>query len=200
MRTLEQELDWVRREFVKIENFDMRNETHPGGFRLWVEDVIAEEAILLQLMEERERMEKPNERQVGGEHYRKANAKYQHWDLVAEYGMSYYIGNMTKYVCRWRTKGGLADLEKAMHYLEKLISLDGNVEVYRGRKPYSFFSREVFLGAAENFCSSNSLSAAETEIVILSIVYKTKSDLLTIHTKLEELIALAIEEKAKSEA
>jgi len=33
-------------------------------------------------------------------------------------------GNIIKYVSRWRDKGGMADLEKAKHYLEKLMELN----------------------------------------------------------------------------
>ena len=33
-------------------------------------------------------------------------------------------GNVVKYVTRWRSKGGEADLRKAIHYLELLIQLE----------------------------------------------------------------------------
>lgn len=33
-------------------------------------------------------------------------------------------GNVIKYVSRWRKKNGLADLEKAKHYIELLIQLE----------------------------------------------------------------------------
>ena len=35
--------------------------------------------------------------------------------------LNYAEGNIVKYVCRWREKGGVVDLEKARWYLEKLI-------------------------------------------------------------------------------
>lgn len=62
-----------------------------------------------------------NEKQVGGEHYRQQ--KIQHWDLVAELGLDYYVGNITKYLFRWRDKNGVEDLEKALHYMEKYLEL-----------------------------------------------------------------------------
>lgn len=62
-----------------------------------------------------------NERQVGGDHY-KRNA-VQPWDYIAANGLGYFEGNVVKYVSRWRDKGGVADLEKAQHYLAKLIEL-----------------------------------------------------------------------------
>lgn len=67
-------------------------------------------------------MTEANKRQVGGDHYRKN--VLEHWDIVALTGLDYYQGNITKYVMRWRDKGGIQDLEKARHYLEKYIELE----------------------------------------------------------------------------
>jgi len=67
-------------------------------------------------------MSNANERQVGGDHYRK-HGKLQHWDMVAHFGLDYYQGCITKYVMRWRDKGGVEDLKKARHYLDKYIEL-----------------------------------------------------------------------------
>lgn len=58
--------------------------------------------------------------QEGGDHYQ---AEYQHWDWVTDIGMGYLPGNATKYVSRWRKKNGLADLKKAMTYVEKMIAV-----------------------------------------------------------------------------
>jgi hypothetical protein len=35
----------------------------------------------------------------------------------------YIWGNVIKYMARWEDKGGKQDLEKARHYLDKLIEL-----------------------------------------------------------------------------
>lgn len=60
-----------------------------------------------------------NTRQVGGSHY--GLGALQHWDIVALFNLDYFQGNISKYVFRWREKGGVQDLEKAQHYLEKYI-------------------------------------------------------------------------------
>lgn len=60
-----------------------------------------------------------NETQVGGEHY-KAQA-IQPWDYIVGNGLGFLEGNIVKYVTRWQAKGGIQDLEKAQHYLAKLI-------------------------------------------------------------------------------
>lgn len=59
------------------------------------------------------------DRQVGGEHY---NIKaIQPVQYILENGLGYCEGNVIKYVTRWQDKGGIADLRKAIHYLELLI-------------------------------------------------------------------------------
>lgn len=64
-----------------------------------------------------------NDKQVGGSHY-KDNA-IQPWDYIVRNEIGYLEGNVIKYVSRWKDKGGVADLEKAKHYLEKLIEVSG---------------------------------------------------------------------------
>jgi hypothetical protein len=61
-----------------------------------------------------------NDIQVGGDHY-KSKTGLEPWDVIARWNLGYLDGNALKYIARWRDKGGIADLEKAIHYLEKLI-------------------------------------------------------------------------------
>jgi hypothetical protein len=63
-------------------------------------------------------MSEANNRQVGGDHYKTGGL--EHWDL---FGPEYLMGCATKYVSRWRKKNGVHDLEKALHYTEKLREL-----------------------------------------------------------------------------
>lgn len=65
-----------------------------------------------------------NERQVGGRHYKTDGE--EHWDRVHRLGLDYMQGQITKYVERWKFKGGIQDLEKAQHFLEKYIELEKN--------------------------------------------------------------------------
>lgn len=60
-----------------------------------------------------------NDKQVGGQHYKK-NA-VQPWDFITDNDIPFLEGNAIKYISRWRDKGGLEDLRKAQHYLEKII-------------------------------------------------------------------------------
>jgi hypothetical protein len=57
-------------------------------------------------------------KQVAGNHYKRA---IQPWEIIDEWDMCYYSGNVLKYLLRYRYKNGVEDLEKAKHYLEYLI-------------------------------------------------------------------------------
>jgi len=66
-------------------------------------------------------MKKPDEIQIGGEHYNKT--KMQHWTMASDLNLGYFEGQITKYVDRWKRKNGKQDLEKGKHFLDKLIEL-----------------------------------------------------------------------------
>jgi len=70
--------------------------------------------------------ETPNKTQIGGDHYRlKA---IQPWDYIAANRLGFFEGNVVKYVSRWKDKGGVDDLRKARHYLDKLIEIELGAE------------------------------------------------------------------------
>ena len=62
-----------------------------------------------------------NAKQVGGAHY--AVKAIQPWDYIIANDLGYLEGNIVKYVSRWKDKGGIEDLKKAQHYLQKLIEV-----------------------------------------------------------------------------
>ena len=66
-------------------------------------------------------MGKANEKQVGGSHYR---SPIQHWDYVLANDIPYMEAQIIKYVSRHAKKNGVQDLEKAQHFLEKLIEVE----------------------------------------------------------------------------
>lgn len=60
--------------------------------------------------------------QIGGDHYKKL--PIEPWDYIASNGLGFFDGNAVKYLTRWKDKGGVKDLEKAIHYIQKLIELE----------------------------------------------------------------------------
>jgi hypothetical protein len=95
-----------------------------------------------------------NTRQPGGDHYMKK--PIQHWDFVVEYDYSYLSGQVSRYLCRWVDKGGLLDLEKSVHYLEKQLEVTD--EAHEGHR----ISLPEFLAAQK---------VGEKEQIILSLVH-----------------------------
>lgn len=64
----------------------------------------------------------PLDKQIGGQHYK--DQVIQPVEYIHANGIGYFEGNVIKYVTRWRKKNGIADLEKAKHYIELLIELE----------------------------------------------------------------------------
>jgi len=62
-----------------------------------------------------------NDIQISGTHYK--SKAIQPWDYIASNGLGFFEGNIVKYVTRWKDKGGVDDLKKAQHYLQKLIEI-----------------------------------------------------------------------------
>jgi len=62
------------------------------------------------------------DKQVSGDHYK--DLKIQPIEYIHANGIPFAEGSVIKYVSRWRSKGGIKDLEKAKHFLELLIELE----------------------------------------------------------------------------
>lgn len=64
-------------------------------------------------------MARANDKQIGGHHYK--GRKIEPWDYCLANNLGYLESSGIKYITRWKDKGGIADIEKAIHYLEKLV-------------------------------------------------------------------------------
>ena len=67
---------------------------------------------------------KPSTKQVGGDHYKKF--KIQPAEFCYKNNIPYLEATAIKYLCRWKDKGGLQDLEKAKHFIDLLIEFQSN--------------------------------------------------------------------------
>ena len=61
-------------------------------------------------------------KQSGGSHYK--DLQIQPVEYIHANELGYFEGNVLKYITRWKSKGGIGDLEKAKHYIELLIELE----------------------------------------------------------------------------
>lgn len=64
-----------------------------------------------------------NDIQIGGSHYNKYG-KLQPWDAYWMWNLNPFQAAVLKYTVRYRDKEGINDLQKARHYLDKLIELE----------------------------------------------------------------------------
>jgi len=62
-----------------------------------------------------------NDKQIGGNHYK---TSIEPWDAILSWKLGYLDGSAVKYLSRWRKKGGVDDLRKAVHFIEKLIEVE----------------------------------------------------------------------------
>lgn len=62
------------------------------------------------------------EEQVGGKHYKEF--RIQPIEFIEGNDLGFAVGNVIKYVCRYKHKNGKEDLLKARHYIDLLIKLE----------------------------------------------------------------------------
>jgi hypothetical protein len=111
-----------------------------------------------------------NDIQVGGQHYKSA---FQHWEFVNVVLEGRYMeGQITKYVSRWNKKNGVQDLQKAEHFLNKLLEQEA-----AGRVAPITPGAEDAEGIAL-FCKSNEVAPLEALIIVVVSSWRNRDDLL----------------------
>src|SRR6056300_2102268 len=58
----------------------------------------------------------PQDKQIGGSQYK--DFHIQPYEFISKNELSFFQGNVIKYVCRYKNKNGIQDLEKIIHYCE----------------------------------------------------------------------------------
>lgn len=130
-----------------------------------------------------------NDRQVGGNHYA---SEFQHWDICEDNGVGYLESAATKYLVRWRSKNGIPDLEKSMHYTEKLHELS-KLDPKDGR-PRRFPRGSVPCTEIMRFAVANSIPPREHEIIMILFTWRSPLDL----ERAKVLIASLMEDAIKT--
>lgn len=117
-----------------------------------------------------------NSRQVGGSHYARA---IQHWDFAASNGYDYLLGQVTKYLFRWRDKNGLQDVEKAAHFLQKAGEI---------------FTSDVATISIGVFLDQNNITGDERTLFLMIHAYHDTNDpvfLIEAQRLMENVLVLA---------
>jgi hypothetical protein len=126
-------------------------------------------------------MSNANEKQVGGIHYRTA---YQHWDFVIKLNLDYFEATSTKYVSRWRKKNGVEDLQKGIHYLEKLMEVRDSYPPLQSNLSTPEIVEEIKI-----YAEANELTTLEIDFLLLICMGYLKEA----HIRLMEIIEIAEE-------
>ena len=58
----------------------------------------------------------PQDKQIGGSHYK--FFEIQPYEFISKNELTFFQGNVIKYVIRYPYKGGIEDLEKIKHYCD----------------------------------------------------------------------------------
>jgi len=58
----------------------------------------------------------PQDKQIGGSHYK--DFPIQPYEFISKNNLSFFQGNVIKYVCRYLNKNGIEDIDKIIHYCE----------------------------------------------------------------------------------
>lgn len=125
-------------------------------------------------------MSEVNNKQIGGDHYR---SPVQHWDFVEINGLGYLEGCASKYATRNRKKheSPVEDLEKAIHYCEKLISLHEAGQRHNRRiltiGNYDDVVMASLVISVEDFAAANDLTPDEEAVVNILTFWTNSGDL-----------------------
>src|SRR5208282_5535801 len=135
-----------------------------------------------------------NTRQVGGSHYNLT--LLQHWDLVVLNLLPYLESQITRYILRWKKKNGSQDIEKSIHYLEKLQwALKEGILSWPTKELTSYGSprRSEFPVQLEEFAEENQIGDIEKTIFQILLTYTRVEDLTRVGVLLQHLLAAAKE-------
>lgn len=115
-----------------------------------------------------------NDRQVAGTHYA---GHYQHWDFVTEVLENRYMeGQISRYVSRHRNKDGKVALEKAGHYIEKLIEETRSEAIVGFSRPYDNF----LVLRTRTFAETYELTESEFHLMTALASWKDINDLFEV--------------------
>lgn len=128
---------------------------------------------------------KSNQYQVGGSHYK---AAYQHWDWCEEIGLGYLEGAGSAYVLRWQSKGGIEDLKKAIHFVEKLIEIKRHNRAFHIREPASSPKTRSAFELTDKMCDQVNLPIRERVIMHKFADWQYHKDLRDLIKLIEDLI------------
>lgn len=121
-----------------------------------------------------------NDTQVGGSHYKGKNFQPWDWD---KFGIGTYEMDILHYVTR--QKNGKQDLEKACHYVEKLIE---QYHLYSRRNRVPSMLQMALVGPYHDYISEWKMCLHQRRIVHAALFWTRDSDLQVLLFELKAYI------------
>lgn len=119
----------------------------------------------------------PNDRQVGGQHYK--GADFQPWDWPL-YGVDAWSYSIVKYATRFKEKNGRQDLEKAVHFCDKL---------FWAITQHSFGQHNIVrIRHADEYLEQNKCDKYQRRVVLAALFWKSSDDVEHLRECLSHLI------------
>lgn len=75
----------------------------------------------MSIIKRQKQMSNPLKKQIDGKHY--TDMPIQPWEIIEKLRLDYFEGAALKYLLRWRKKDGVIDLDKIIHYIERIKEL-----------------------------------------------------------------------------
>ena len=107
--------------------------------------------------------------QIGGDHYTKM--QIQPVQFIHANRIPFIEGTIIKYVSRWKSKGGLQDLEKARHMVSMLIAY--------GPDEHAVYMPDL-TRAVDDYVSANDIPPMEALIIEYVVIWRQTSGVYTL--------------------
>ena len=110
--------------------------------------------------------------QIGGDHYTKM--QIQPVQFIHANSIPFIEGTIIKYVSRWKSKGGLQDLEKARHMVSMLIAY--------GPDEHAVYmpSFDDLARAVDDYTSANDIDRMEALIIEYVVTWRQTNGIRTL--------------------
>lgn len=154
------------------------NSYREGTPDVWLEETVCSyQANRFELVTEETPVTQPV---TTGEHYNPTTNGIMCWDFIIAMDLGFLEGNILKYITRWRKKGGVKDLEKALTYTEKLI------EEHKEHCKFGYRPTRRLLTDA--YIRDNGLGEREGKIAHVLTSWENQADLYRLQHQLDCLI------------
>jgi len=112
--------------------------------------------------------------QHGGSHY--LDMVIQPIEFIHANRLGYDEGTAVVYLSRWKSKGGIADLQKAKHHIELLLEFIGSVTRLEGERPRAIVHMDEKISAGE-YISANRIDDLEAAAIKSLVSWNYREDL-----------------------